>query len=187
MRTRGLAGAAAMIVALGACSGAPPATAPAPPAPAQAPHVYRSAAAADVAPGHVADLTWTATTISGQPFDAASLKGRPAVLWFWAPWCPICSSQIGTVKKLVGTYGKRVTVVGVGGLSTSGSARDGEEVLPGVTTLDDTLYGDVWQRFAVEEQATFIVIDSTGKITYNSTSDPENWTKVTSKVAAVVT
>lgn len=183
MHLRGPAALAGVVLSLGACSAAPPASTSAPPAPA--PQVSTLAAPADVAPGRPADLGWTATTVTGQPFDATSLKGRPVVLWFWADWCPICSSQISTVKKLVATYGKRVSVVGVGGLDSSERTRSGEEVLDGVTSLDDSRFGDVWRRFGVQEQAVFIVVDADGTITYNSTSDPERWTKVTSKVAAV--
>lgn len=31
-------------------------------------------------------LDFTATTLSGSRFDAASLQGEPAILWFWAPF-----------------------------------------------------------------------------------------------------
>ncbi len=169
MRSKGLAAIAVLlvlVVAAGCSNGHPATTSPSPTQP-------------------VADLHWTGTTVTGSTFEGTSLNGKPALLWFWAPWCPICSSQIGTVKKLLGTYGKRVNVVGVGGLAASGWTKTGDEVLSGMTTIDDSQFGDVWQRFGVEQQATFIVVDSSGKITYNSTSDPESWTKVTSKVAAV--
>ena len=33
-------------------------------------------------------LQFTGTTVSGAPFTAAGLQGKPAVLWFWTPWCP---------------------------------------------------------------------------------------------------
>lgn len=31
-------------------------------------------------------LAFTATLVGGGSFDAASLAGRPALLWFWAPF-----------------------------------------------------------------------------------------------------
>jgi hypothetical protein len=39
-------------------------------------------------PAALADdrLNFTGTTLSGAPFDGASLQGKPAVLWFWTPW-----------------------------------------------------------------------------------------------------
>jgi thiol-disulfide isomerase/thioredoxin len=33
-------------------------------------------------------LAFTAHTVGGKRFDAASLAGKPVVLWFWAAWCP---------------------------------------------------------------------------------------------------
>lgn len=35
-------------------------------------------------------FAFTATTVDGKPFDGMSMAGKPTVLWFWAPWCPIC-------------------------------------------------------------------------------------------------
>ena len=37
-------------------------------------------------------LQFTGTTLSGAPFNGASLQGKPAVLWFWTPWCPFCNA-----------------------------------------------------------------------------------------------
>ena len=34
-----------------------------------------------------ADLNFSGTTLSGAPFNGSSLEGKPAVLWFWTPWC----------------------------------------------------------------------------------------------------
>ena len=38
------------------------------------------------APSSATTLDFNATTVSGDPFDGASLDGKPTVLWFWAPW-----------------------------------------------------------------------------------------------------
>ena len=39
-------------------------------------------------------------TLSGEPFELASLRGRPAVVHFWATWCPVCSLEQGTIDSL---------------------------------------------------------------------------------------
>jgi hypothetical protein len=31
-------------------------------------------------------LSFTAPTIGGGEVDAATFRGRPTLLWFWAPW-----------------------------------------------------------------------------------------------------
>ena len=38
-------------------------------------------------------LQFAGTTVSGAPFNGASLQGKPAVLWFWTPWCPFCNAE----------------------------------------------------------------------------------------------
>ncbi len=38
-------------------------------------------------------LNFTATTLSGAPFNGAGLQGKPAVLWFWTPFCPFCNAE----------------------------------------------------------------------------------------------
>ncbi|MFM8333548.1 MAG: protein disulfide oxidoreductase [Candidatus Methylumidiphilus sp.] len=37
-------------------------------------------------------------TLDGQRFDLAQLRGRPALIYFWASWCPICRGMQGTVQ-----------------------------------------------------------------------------------------
>jgi thiol-disulfide isomerase/thioredoxin len=50
--------------------------------------------------GKSTDYSFTATAIDGTRFDGASLEGKPAVLWFWAPRCPTCRAQIAGVSRL---------------------------------------------------------------------------------------
>ncbi len=45
-----------------------------------------------------------ATTIQGNPFKLQSLQGRPAVIHFWATWCPICELEQGTIGALAEDY-----------------------------------------------------------------------------------
>ena len=53
-------------------------------------------------PAAVADdrLQFTGTTLSGAPFSGASLIGKPAVLWFWTPWCPYCNAEAPGVSQV---------------------------------------------------------------------------------------
>jgi thiol-disulfide isomerase/thioredoxin len=166
MRNKSLAAAVVLLMVVAACSRNHPASTP--PSPTQT----------------LADLSWTATTVTGGKFDGASLKGKPAVLWFWAPWCPICASQIPSVDNLVQKYKGRVNFVGIGGLDTAEAIEKGQEVRDGVTSLVDD-GGQVWARFRVSQQAVFLVLDSQGHITWNSATDPANWDQVGGKVAAV--
>lgn len=116
-----------------------------------------------VGAGKATNLDFTGTTLDGQPFDGASLAGRPAVLWFWAPWCPTCRAQIGTVSELAETYHGEVAVVGVGGLDSKGAIEELAAEIPHVTHLVDA-EGSVWRHFGVTAQSTYEVIDADGEI-----------------------
>src|SRR5262249_15927711 len=65
-------------------------------------------------PAAVADdrLNFSGTTLSGAPFSGASLTGKPAVLWFWTPWCPFCNAEAPGVSQ-VAAANPKVTFVGV--------------------------------------------------------------------------
>jgi thiol-disulfide isomerase/thioredoxin len=116
-----------------------------------------------VGTGKVADYDFTGTTVDGETFDGQSLEGKPAVVWFWAPWCPTCRAQSGTVSQLAEKYDGKVAVVGVGGLDSQESIDEVAAQIPHVTHLVDT-EGEVWQHFRVTAQSTYEVIDADGKI-----------------------
>ena len=65
-------------------------------------------------PAAVADdrLDFTGTSLSGAPFNGASLQGKPAVMWFWTPWCPFCNAEAPSVSS-VAAANPKVTFVGV--------------------------------------------------------------------------
>jgi thiol-disulfide isomerase/thioredoxin len=113
--------------------------------------------------GPTADYAFTATTLSGETFDGQTLQGKPAVLWFWAPWCPTCRAQIGAVSALAEQYEGKVAVVGVGGLDSPEAIKDLAAEIQNVTHLVDA-DGTVWQHFGVTEQSSYRVIDAEGKI-----------------------
>jgi thiol-disulfide isomerase/thioredoxin len=115
--------------------------------------------------GETADLSFTATTLDGERFDAATLEGRPTVLWFWAPWCPTCRSQIDTVSGIGEEYEGRVNVVAVGGLDTQDEIEAMAGEIDHVTHLVDD-EGVVWKHFGVTAQSTYTVVDSDGAIAH---------------------
>jgi thiol-disulfide isomerase/thioredoxin len=44
------------------------------------------------------------TTVDGQNFDLAKLKGKVVLVDFWATWCPPCRAELPNVKKLYDRY-----------------------------------------------------------------------------------
>jgi thiol-disulfide isomerase/thioredoxin len=118
-------------------------------------------------PVAVADdrLNFTGTTLSGAPFDGASLQGKPAVLWFWTPWCPFCNAEAPSVSS-VAAANPKVTFVGV-------AARSDVAAMQGFvskynlnfTNLDDD-GGSIWARYNVPWQPAYVFYRADGTSTF---------------------
>lgn len=62
-----------------------------------------------------------ATTLSGAPFSLKQFRGEPAVVYFWATWCPVCEVEQGMVDSLADKV-PMITVAMQSG--TDGEVRD---------------------------------------------------------------
>jgi peroxiredoxin len=120
------------------------------------------------------DLDFSVATLDGRTFDGASLKGKPAVLWFWAPWCPTCVGQAKHVTELAATYSDKAAVIGVAGLDKVPAMHDFVKLtkVSGFPHLADE-QGVVWKRFGVTAQSTFVVLDSGGAVAARGSLEPD--------------
>jgi peroxiredoxin len=109
-------------------------------------------------------LRFTARTVDGRDFDGSSLAGKPAVLWFWAPWCPRCQGEADHVARIARESGDRVTFVGVAAQDqVPAMQRFIDKYDVEFTHLADT-DASVWRRFGVTVQPAYAFIDSTGRV-----------------------
>lgn len=117
-------------------------------------------------------LVFTAKTLDGQPFQGATLAGKPVLLWFWAPWCATCAGQAPSVADAKAAYGDRMNFVGVAGMGDATAMRKFVEEfeLGGVTQLNDQP-GEVWRRFKIVEQSTYVFLDRNGRIVHQGWMD----------------
>lgn len=106
-------------------------------------------------------LRFEARTVDGAVFEGASVAGRPVVLWFWAPWCAVCRRQAPEVSDLVEEYGETVAFLGVGSLDSGDAIEDFAQDVVGPVHLSDP-DGDLYQRFGIVEQSSFVVLDAQG-------------------------
>ncbi|GAA3345973.1 hypothetical protein GCM10020358_55170 [Amorphoplanes nipponensis] len=182
---RGLAGraAAGLLTALLAGCGSSAAVSPAPgPAAVPAPGPSAAAAPAVAVP---ASLAFTGTTLDGKTFDAATLAGKPTILWFWAPWCATCASEAMSIADLQEQYAGRLNILGIAGLGTT---RDMHEFVADlevgtVPHLDDAP-GRLWKKFGITQQSTYVILDPAGRIvTTGYLDDLQLTTEVKSLVA----
>jgi thiol-disulfide isomerase/thioredoxin len=126
-----------------------PPTSEAPPSqPAQA----ASTVTPPQAPNVPEQLGFTGTTVDGQEFSGESLAGKPALLWFWAPWCPKCQAEAPTIAEAVRTA-SGIQFVGVAAQDQVPAMQDFVERfhLGSFPHLADT-DAVVWKRFGVTYQ-----------------------------------
>jgi thiol-disulfide isomerase/thioredoxin len=131
-----------------------------------------------------APLEFTATTLDGKAFDGRSLAGKPALLWFWAPWCPVCLQQAPGVRAAAERFGDRVGFVGVAGLDKTDAMPEFVRLakIESITNLADEP-GIVWKHFGITAQSTFVLVDAAGHITGHGTLEAD---EIPDKVAALL-
>lgn len=118
-------------------------------------------------PAALADdrLDFTGTTLSGAPFNGASLQGKPAVLWFWTPWCPFCNAEAPSVSS-VAAANPKVTFVGVAARSDVGAMQNFvSKYNLNFTNLDDA-DGSIWARYNVPWQPAYVFLSADGSSTF---------------------
>lgn len=115
-------------------------------------------------------LDFSATTLDGESFEGASLVGKPSVLWFWYEDCHICQSQGPDVAALIEDHGADVNIVGVTGPGLSGSSTvDQMQAFVEDTGTSGAQHlqggdGELWTRFGVTSQSTYVLLDSHGEV-----------------------
>ena len=119
-----------------------------------------------VGPPAVADdrLQFTGTTLSGAPFNGSSLAGKPAVLWFWTPWCPFCNAEAPSVSQVAAanpdvTFGvaARSDVAAMQGFVSKYNLN--------FTNLNDA-DGAIWARYDVPWQPAYVFYRPDGSSTF---------------------
>ena len=118
-----------------------------------------------------ADLNFSGPTLSGGTFNGASLQGRPAVLWFWTPWCPFCNQEAPSVSA-VAAANPAVAFVGI---STRSDVADMKGFVAkyglNFPTINDA-DGTIWAKFNVPWQPAYVFLrpDGTSSFVNNPTS-----------------
>ena len=117
------------------------------------------------ATANAADLNFTGTTLSGAPFNGTSLQGKPAVLWFWTPWCPFCNSEAPNVSA-VAAANPKVTFVGVSTRADVGAMQNFvAKYNLNFTNLNDA-DGSIWAKFNVPWQPAYVFLRPDGSSTF---------------------
>ena len=132
-----------------------------------------------------ASLRFTGTTLDGKAFDAATMAGKPTILWFWAPWCATCASEAMSIADLREEYAGRLNILGIAGMGTNKDMHEfvSDLEVGAVPHLDDEP-GKLWKKFGITQQSTYVILDRSGKVVTTSyLDDRQLTTEVKSLVA----
>lgn len=122
-------------------------------------------AAAD-APRRMAP-SFRVTTFAQEVISKESLKGHPALLMFWAPWCRVCQRELPLLAKFY-QHDKPVAlkVLAIGFADTPSHVEQFVQAHPN-TFVFSTAYDtadEVAQLFGVVATPTFVALDAQGYI-----------------------
>ncbi len=105
------------------------------------------------------------TTLTGTNFSGKELAGKPAVLWFWTPWCPKCRVAAPDLVALANSFKGKVKIIGVSGLAPINDMKQfvKETRTSNFRHLADT-NGAIWLHFQIPAQPAFVFLTSKGTV-----------------------
>lgn len=96
------------------------------------------------------------------------VRGRPAILEFWATWCPLCEELQPQLDRLQAEYGDRIAIVAVGvGVNQNPRRirRHLEENDPGYPHLFDAR-GAAVRAYEASTTSIVVMLDADGRVVY---------------------
>lgn len=116
------------------------------------------------ADGHAAPAL-RGTTLAGHPYDLARAEGRPALVYFFAPWCKVCGASADNLARLSRWRGPDdIEIVAVAlDWATRNEVRDyaARHGLGLTVVLGDATVRESWQ---VQAYPSYYVLDSVHRI-----------------------
>ncbi len=106
-------------------------------------------------------------TFAGEAYDNRSLKGRPVLLVFWAPWCKVCQHDL----PLMGRFYRQdrpaqLRVVAVGFADTRANVEAFVKARPGDFVFPVAYDEDRWvaRAFKITATPTYVLMDAEGQV-----------------------
>jgi thiol-disulfide isomerase/thioredoxin len=116
-------------------------------------------------------------TLDGKPVDLAQYVGKgPAVIEFWATWCPSCEELLPTLRTVEDKYRGRVKFVGVS-VSVNQSLKRvnlyvAKHKVPGIQLWDAK--GNATKHWDVPATSHIVVLNAAGKVVYTGVGGQQN-------------
>jgi thiol-disulfide isomerase/thioredoxin len=128
----------------------------------------------------------TINDLDGNPLSFATFLGqRPALIEFWATWCPLCEKLLPQIKAAHSRFGDRVAFIGVNVTVNQSKTRVrrylAEHAPPFVTLWDDQ--GVAVRAYDVTGTSFVVIVDGAGKIAYMGYGEDQDLMAALQKVA----
>ena len=102
-------------------------------------------------------------SLDGKPFVWSDFQGRPAVVYFWATWCPVCSAMQGSIKAVAADY-PLVSVALQSGSEAEVARYLREKDFSVRVVLDED--GSLAERYGLRGVPALFVLDPAGRIRF---------------------
>jgi peroxiredoxin len=100
---------------------------------------------------------------SGEIFSTESLRGRPALVYFWAEWCGVCALQQGAIDGVLADH-PGVTVALQSGSPEEVGRHLARHGLAWPTIADEA--GAIARQYGVAGVPAAFVLDGTGEVRF---------------------
>ncbi|MCB1736812.1 MAG: protein disulfide oxidoreductase [Gammaproteobacteria bacterium] len=111
-------------------------------------------------------------TLNGEAFNIEQFRGRPAIIHFWASWCPICRTEQDAIDAVAEDHPVMTVALQSGDEPTVQGYLDDNKLK--FQVLNDRK-GEIANRFGVTGVPTSFVIDSHGEIRFVERGYTTNW------------
>ena len=106
-------------------------------------------------------------TFAGQAYSNESLKGRPVLLVFWAPWCRVCQRDL----PLLGEFSRRgkpapLRILSIGFADTRTNVEQFVKGRPDTFVFPTAYDEDRWvaQSFKINATPTYVLLNAEGQV-----------------------
>ena len=113
-----------------------------------------------------------AVTLNGEPFSLQQFRGEPAVVHFWASWCPICELEQGMVDSVA----RDIPMITVA--MQSGSPDEVRDYLKQQDVAYPVVNDEVsWlsSQYGVKAVPASFILDSEGRVRFSTRGYTSGW------------
>lgn len=111
--------------------------------------------------------------VDGQSFIGLDSVKKPAVVYFWGSWCPVCKAMQPTLRSLTASDVPVLSVALQSGDAAAVNAYLSQQALTVPTVADET--GDIARRWGVKGVPALFIIDRNGNVRYSLSGYTTTW------------